>query len=285
MKAMSKFWMALVVGVAVMVAAIPSWAGPLMPSFPDVWTVGQAVAGQSTLEVTFGSGEPLTVDWIVVFWGNVGPGGKPLWGYYYQIENPETQPSLGKTVSSFTIETPGPPFIAADFFDHVSLDTNFTDIYGSVLGHTKDNYSNLGPTLYDPEEEFEPTPVDDDGDGFINEDPIGDANGDSDPDDDNDGKVDEDPENFQNPTGFGLRPSDVTYYFGPSATWEISVGNQSTVLAAYAIVPPTYGIATAMNSGVSWGGKVPIPSPEPGTVVLLVLGTVGMGILRRYRRK
>jgi hypothetical protein len=49
MKAMSKFWTALVVGGLVMVSTVLSWAGPLLPSFPDTWAVGQAVAGESTL--------------------------------------------------------------------------------------------------------------------------------------------------------------------------------------------------------------------------------------------
>lgn len=245
MKAMSKFWMALVVGVAVMAATIPSWADPLMPSFPDVWAEGQKVAGQSTLGVTFGSGVPLTVDWIVVFWGNVGPGGKPVWGYYYQIENPQTQPDGSKTVAAFTITTPGPPFFDAGFIADTNLDTNFSDI-GPVPGHTAANYSNLVG-------EFEPTPG-----------------------------------NIQNPTALpNLTQFDVTYHFGPppADAKEIEVGNQSTVLVAYAFAPPTYGIATAQNTLVQWGGPVPVPSPEPGTVVLLVLGMVGMGILRRYRRK
>jgi len=247
MKAMSKFWMALVVGVAVMAAATQSWAGPLMPSFPDVWDVGQKVAGQSTLGVSSGSGVPLTVDWIVVFWGNVGPGGEPVWGYYYQIENPQTQPNVSKTVAILTITTPGPPFFAAGSIANTNLDTNFSDI-GSVPGHTAANYSNLGASP--PPEEFEP-----------------------------------DPGNIQNPSGVSLTRFDVTYYFGPPPELEIAVGNQSTVLYAYAFAPPTYGIATAQNTLVQWGGPVPVPSPEPGTVVLLVLGTVGMGILRRYRRK
>jgi hypothetical protein len=220
-----------------------------MPSFPDVWAVGQKVAGQSTLNVTYGTGVPITVDWIVAFWGNVGPGGQPVWGYYYQIENPETQPDPSKTVATFTIATPGPPFFAADFIADTSLDTTFSDIYGSVPGHTAANYPNLGTPP--PPAEFEPSPG-----------------------------------NIQNPTGSSLTLYDVTYYFGPPPTAEIAVGNQSTVLVAYAFAPPMYGIATAQNTLVQWGGPVPVPSPEPGTVVLLVLGTFGMGILsRRYRRK
>jgi hypothetical protein len=247
---MSKFWTAFVVGVAVMAVTIPSWADPLMPSFPNVWAVGQKVAGQSTLNVSSGVGVPITVDWIVVFWGNVGPGGQPVWGYYYQIENPQTQPDPEKTVAILTISTlGGPPFFAAGFVADTNLDTptTFADPFGfgNVPGHTAANYSNLAA-------EFEPTPG-----------------------------------NIQNPTGVsGPTAGGVTYYFGPPPTEEIALGNQSTLLYAYAFVPPRYGIATAQDSDVQWRGLVPVPSPEPGTVVLFVLGTVGMGILsRRYRRK
>jgi hypothetical protein len=250
MKAMSKFWTALVVGVAVMAVTIPSWAGPLMPNFPASWNVGDAVAGQSTLNVSSGTGDPIYVDWIVVFWGNVGPSGQPVWGYYYQIENPQTQPDSEKTVAILTISTlGGPPFFAAGFVADTNLDTSTTFAdpfgFGYVPGHTAANYSNLVA-------EFEPSPGD-----------------------------------IQNPTGVsGPTAGGVTYYFGPPPTKEIALGNQSTLLYAYAFVPPMYGIATAQDSDVQWRGLVPVPSPEPGTVVLFVLGTVGMGILsRRYRRK
>jgi len=132
MKAMSKLWMALVVGVAVSL----SWAGPLMPDFPASWTPGQAVAGQSTLDVFYNGNPsktpPIYVDWIVVFLGDVGPGGQPVWGYYYQVENPEH--AAHGSVEVFIVESP--LFYAVDFFRNKDLDADFTDFSITVKGHT-----------------------------------------------------------------------------------------------------------------------------------------------------
>jgi len=126
---------AVVVGTMTMMSA-RSFAGPLLPDFPSVWTVGQAVAGQTSLPVTSeGGGPPLIIDWIVAYLGG------NVWGYYYQIEN-----TTGTTVFGFTISTVGgPPFFAAGVISD-DLDSTFTDpIYGTtILGHDASNYGNLG---------------------------------------------------------------------------------------------------------------------------------------------
>jgi hypothetical protein len=259
MKAMSKFWTALVVGVAVMAVTIPSWAGPLMPDFPASWTPGQAVAGQSTLNVSYGTGGPIYVDWIVVFLGNVGPGGQPAWGYYYQVENPER--SAHGSVEVFIVESP--LFYAVNFFKDKDLDANFTDFATLVKGHTAANYPNLGPQPDDPAAEFEPFP------GTI-----------------------------KNPDQFGFISGGVRFDFVPPQSEDtpintpIPTGHESSILVAYSLLPPTYGPAIAADtpdlrsaSRVEWRGSVPVPTPEPGTVLLL-LGAMGVGFLsRRYRRK
>lgn len=249
MRAIKSLWLMVAVsGLTVMMGA-RSFAGPLMPPFPSIWTPGQKVAGQSILNVSSGLGVPITVDWIVVFWGNVGPNGAPVWGYYYQLENPETQPSPSKTIAIFTIETPGPPFFDANFIANQSLDENFVDI-GAVPGHNPDNYPNLGDNPpFPPPRETEPVPG-----------------------------------NIQNPTAPpSLTSFDVTFYFGPPPTAEIAVGNQSTVLIGYAFAPPMYGTATAQNTNVQWSGLVPVPSPEPGIVILLAMGLVGIAAYRRRK--
>jgi hypothetical protein len=247
MKAMSKLWMALVVGVAVSL----SWADPLMPNFPASWNVGDAVAGQSTLDVFYNGNPsktpiPIYVDWIVVFLGPVGPGGQPAWGYYYQVENPE-QAAHG-AVEVFIVESP--LFYAVDFFKDKDLDANFTDFSITVPGH------NLSG-------EFEPRP------GTI-----------------------------KNPDQFGFIPGGVRFDFVPPQSEDtpintpIPTGHESSILVAYSLLPPTYGTAIAADtpdlisaSRVEWRGFVPVPTPEPGTVVLL-LGAMGVGFLsRRYRRK
>jgi hypothetical protein len=250
MKAMSKLWMALVVGVAVMAVTIPSWADP----FPASWDVpGQAVAGQSTLDVFYNGNPnpskkpiPIYVDWIVVFLGPVGPGGQPAWGYYYQVENPE-QAAHG-AVEVFIVESP--LFYAVDFFKNQDLDDDFTDFSLTVEGHTATNYPNLSG-------EFEP-----------------------------------DPGEIKNPDNVGFIPGGVRFDFRPGRNTPIGPGHESSILVAYSLLPPTYGLAKAADtpdlrsaSRVEWRGFVPVPTPEPGTVVLL-LGAMGVGFLsRRYRRK
>jgi hypothetical protein len=247
MKAMSKLWMALVVGVAVSL----SWADPLMPSFPTSWNVGDAVAGQSTLDVFYNGNPrkdpiPIYVDWIVVFLGNVGPGGQPAWGYYYQVENP--QRAAHGAVEVFIVESP--LFYAVDFFRNKDLDANFTDFAITVKGHTAANYPNLSG-------EFEPFPG-----------------------------------TRKNPDNVDFIPGGVRFDFRPDGNTPIGPGHESSILVAYSLLPPTYGPAKASDtpnlgsaSRVEWRGLVPVPTPEPGTVVLL-LGAMGVGFLsRRYRRK
>lgn len=214
----------------------------ILPPFPSSWNPGDKVAGQSTLYVTSGTGLPITVDWIVVYWGNVGPSGKPVWGYYYQLENPEAQAAT-KTIAIFTVNTPYAPFFDAGFIADQSLDVNFVDIgLGSVPGHNPSNYPLAGET--------EPSP----------------------------GTV-------QNPTTTpSLSTTDVTFFFGPSPTTEIAVGNQSAVLIGYAFAPPTYYTGQAQDSDVQWKGKVPVPSPEPGAAVLLMMGLMGIGVIRWSRK-
>jgi hypothetical protein len=219
-----------------------------MPDFPASWAPGQAVAGQSTLNVSYGTGGPIYVDWIVVFWGNVGPGGQPVWGYYYQVENP--QGSAHGSVQVFIVESP--LFYAAEFIKNKDLDADFTDFYnyGPVRGHTAEYYSNLSG-------EFEPSPGD-----------------------------------IKNPTAVGPIPGGVRFDFRPSGDTPIGTGHESSILIAYSLLPPTYGPAKATDtpdpdsaSRVEWRGFVPVPTPEPGTVLLL-LGAMGVGFLsRRYRRK
>ena len=240
MKAMSKFWMALVVGGLVMVNTALSWAGPLLPPFPSVWTIGQAVAGESTLDVLKGSALPLKVDWIVVYLGD------GIWGYYYQIENPNEQVA-GGTVSSFSIATPGPPFVIAGFISGADIETDFDDFIKptiTIAGHTATNYLNLSTE----------TELATSGTGW-------------------------NPSVFPTP-----KPTGTTWSFVGEHTDELPVGYESSILFAYAAAPPMYGSVTALDDGIAWQGFVPVPSPEPGVVALLMMGLIGFGVLTRRRR-
>jgi len=249
MKAMSKFWMALVVGGLVMVNTALSWADPLLPPFPSVWTIGQAVAGESTFNaIAWPEGSPqplpLKVDWIVVYLGD------GIWSYYYQIENPNEQVA-GGTVSSFSIATPGPPFVGAGFIAGADIENDFVDpIIGTITtkGHTDANYSNLGASPPPAETELATS-----GTGW-------------------------------NPAGLPTpSPTGTTWSFG-SGKDELPVGYESSILFAYAAAPPMYGSATALDDGIAWKGLVPVPSPEPGVAALLMMGLIGFGVLTRRRR-
>jgi hypothetical protein len=252
MKAMSKFWTALVVGGLVMVSTALSWAGPLLPSFPDTWVVGQAVAGESTLSVIAApegtSPLPLKVDWIVVYLGPTALS-PTTWGYYYQIENPTGQVA-GGTVAAFSVATPGPPFIGAGFLTSSDIENDFVDFLTAVTikGHTASNYSNLGSSPPPPETELATL-----GTGW-------------------------DPVVFPIPA-----PTGTTWSFG-SGPDEVPVGYESSILFAYATAPPMYGSVTAIDDGIAWKGLVPVPSPEPGAAALLMMGLTAFGVLT-YRRR
>ena len=255
MKAMSKFWMVLVVGGLVMVNTALSWAGPLLPSFPSVWTIGQAVAGESTLNAIVWPGYPnppsplpLKVDWIVVYLGPTALS-PTTWGYYYQIENPTGQVN-GGTVSSFSIATPGPPFVIAGFIDGADIEDDFADFIKPIItiaGHTDTNYSNLGAPPSPAESELATSGI-------------------------------------RNPIAFPTpAPTGTTWSFG-SGPSELPIGYESSILFAYATAPPMYGSATAVDDGIAWHGFVPVPSPEPGVAALLMMGLIGFGVLTRRRR-
>jgi hypothetical protein len=86
MKAMSKFWTALVVGVAVMAVTIPSWAGPLTTITPAqfaAWTAGGVAAPPIVSTFDF---LPLGTDGDVSSVVFVGAGAATgLFVYVYQI--------------------------------------------------------------------------------------------------------------------------------------------------------------------------------------------------------
>ena len=235
---------AVVVGTMTMMGA-RSFAGPLLPDFPSVWNVGDAVAGQTTLPVEFDGNpsidpNPLVVDWIVVYLGG------NIWGYYYQIEN-----ATGTTVSSFTISTAGgPPFFAAGILD-TDLDADFTDSLAliTIKGHDESNYGNLGSSPpYSPPSETENATS-----------------------------------GLQDPITLDLSLEGVTWFF---AAPKLMNGYESTILVAYANMPPMYGTASANDSGITWGGGgIPVPSPEPSAVVLMTIGALVGGLLTRRRSR
>ncbi len=80
------------------------------------------------------------------------------------------------------------------------------------------------------------------------------------------------------------KPDNVTYDF--DGELNASDIEESEVLWLVSEMPPTYWIGVLSNGLPAPGtGLVPVPSPEPATLVLLMMGAIGLGIVSRQRRK
>jgi hypothetical protein len=77
------------------------------------------------------------------------------------------------------------------------------------------------------------------------------------------------------------KPDNVTYDFDGL----LGIGEESEVLWLLSAMPPTYGIGALSNGLPAPGtGLVPVPSPEPTTLALLLMGIVGVNVVRRRRK-
>jgi hypothetical protein len=77
------------------------------------------------------------------------------------------------------------------------------------------------------------------------------------------------------------KPDNVTYDFDGT----LDIGEESEVLWLLSAMPPTYGIGALSDGLPSPGtGLVPVPSPEPTTLALLLMGIVGVNVVRRRRK-
>jgi hypothetical protein len=103
MKAMSKLWMALVVGVAVMAITVPSWAGPVpeVPSSDAQGWIGPLL-DSATLTSTFTGG--IVTSWVFNAAGAAAGHG---FVYVYQVKNTFTK-SKDPNIDNISFDLLGP---------------------------------------------------------------------------------------------------------------------------------------------------------------------------------
>jgi len=225
-----------------------SFAGPLLPSFElNWWLTNPVKAGQSQLvNPSNPAGDYINVDWLVIY-DEAGVWGHPgSFVYLYQLENTAGSSSI----RAFNVTYYNPFFSnevgikAGDLDDNTALWT----------GHNSGNFGNLGspPTPAETEPGGGPQGV---------------------------------PDNYD-----ALQlPGSVSF-----TTVGIGITQESLVLYIIDPRPPVYGEARAQD-GATWWGKVtvgpitygdpvPVPSPEPTTIVLLAMGVIGTVALRNRRR-
>jgi hypothetical protein len=146
MKAMSKFWMALVVGVAVMAITVPSWAGPV-PEVPSSYAQGWIGPLSATLTSTFNGG-------IVTSWVFNAAGAAAGFGfvYVYQVKNTFTKRS-DPTIDNISFDLLGPIVTNPGLtYDEKTLTTFAFQFGGLTIGEeTITGYNTLtGATLASP---------------------------------------------------------------------------------------------------------------------------------------
>jgi hypothetical protein len=105
MKAMSKFWMALVVGVAVIAARSPSWADPVsVPVVPSSDAQGWIGSLSATLTSTFTGG--IVTSWVFNAAGDAAIHGHGF-VYVYQVKNTFTKKN-DPTIDNISFDLLGP---------------------------------------------------------------------------------------------------------------------------------------------------------------------------------
>ena len=223
------------------------FAGPIPIPLPDpALTPEKVVKGQSTLLGADNSA--VQVDWMVVWF--TGP---EVYGYYYQLENFSTT-----DVSSFTIIPKGPIIPGSVFISPVSPPDGPTDWDPTATGEWPPSGAPADAATHDISGEVEPT------------------------------------------GGLGNSPTSGGVDIDGSITWTWPVGaqllpNTETVIIGFlSPVAPVYGVGNAFD-GVPTGGwgpefnplsdPLPVPSPEPTTILLLVTGLGVVGIYRRRSKR
>lgn len=83
----------------------------------------------------------------------------------------------------------------------------------------------------------------------------------------------------------------VTWTWASGA--QLKPGSETVVIGFYSPLPPVYGVGNLFDGNVvgGWGPDfnplsqlIPVPSPEPVTAALMLMGVLGTGIFYRRRR-
>lgn len=186
----------------------------------------------------------MEIDWMVV-WDPI----LSVYGYFYQVENRQTN-QLGDNVSSFTIFVPTGSVIPGTIF----IAPTGTDWDPTLTGNPP-----LHAVLHN----------------IVNE------------------ITEADLGNSPNTGGLspGVPVDTVTWTWDSS--FQLEPNSETVIIGFYSPLPPVYGIGNLFDgpSGGGWGPEfntlsqyIPVPSPEPMTAALMLMGVLGTGIFYRRRR-
>jgi hypothetical protein len=292
MKAMSKFWTALVVGVAVMAVSTHSWAVPLsntkltwseFTNLVDI-TAAVGIPFSDKFEFNLGPKGEITSG---VFSGKTGTPAEGLYAYIYQIKvyltpsgkiDEMSIPLLGPGPTPVTLPGPSPITISSFYIAGSDVPNGFfydrdDDEDGKIDEDDPDDDRDC-KIDEDPKDG-----IDNDDDGKVDEDPPGGI------DEDGDGKVDEDPEP-RAPSSSTFTPRPPTVSFVWSDPKQIYEGQLSWIIGFFSPVLPTTTVANLSDTGAET--KFPLvytPSPEPSISLLLGAGLLGGVIWSRGRKR
>lgn len=223
-----------------------SFAAPLLPSFPSVWSPNQMIAGQSKLVNPGDINDYINVDWIVFYdadgiWGHPGS-----FVYMYQLEN---------TAGSSAIRAFNVKYGGTGVSDEIGIKAGDLDVDTALwLGHNTTNFANLNepPSPKETEPGGSPQGI---------------------------------PTNYNalrlldsvsfTTIDIGItRESLVLYIIDPRPPMYGEAKAQDGTT--------WWGMVTLLDT--TYGDPVPVPSPEPQVALLLLAGLTGMLVRLRMSK-
>jgi hypothetical protein len=251
MKALRNLMLVAVVVGTMTVMGARSFAGPL-PSFPSVWTPGQAVGGESHLASVNTAGNFVSVDWWVIEGTPFGTPG--VFWYFYQLENTANREIEHFTVSFRThpLTTVGQILYNGTFEAPVAGDpTGSTNFPPTGLPHVLAGEApELTTYVVAYATSITVTPTD------VTFSSIA-------------------PNNPGLPAG---KQNKVVFIIIDHRPPKYGYGTASNS------IPPSPWVSGVTGVPEQFGDPIPVPSPEPTLALLLATGLVGIGFLRRKRK-